>query len=224
MESGNQEYSILIIFTNGNVHSVEETVVALDEVKDEPLSIVIVGVGPGDFSDMSFLSERQQNGDRVQFVDMKAHQENDDAFSEETLKEIPEQMIKYFESKEIGPSPPVEADEIVIEPFNEEEEVKADIVISESGDIQVESDAKPPSAKEDDKKNSKLNILGGKGKQMLLTQGKRMLARQTKMFGRIQTKMQRKMDMFIEQKINTTFGLTTKPKPKPVNKKNNNRR
>jgi hypothetical protein len=216
MESDNQAYSILIIFTNGNVHSVDETVAALDEVKDEPLSIVLVGLGPSDFSDMPFLNERQGNGDRVQFVDMKAHQDRDDALTEETLKEIPQQLVSYFVSKEIRPNPPVETDEIMIEPFNEEEEVKADIVISESGDIQIETDAKPPAA--DDGNNeepSKLRIFGGKAKAMvmpmLMQQGK-------KQFGRVKMNMQRKFDRMVNTKVNETFGITP-VKKKPAKKK-----
>jgi hypothetical protein len=211
MESDNQAYSILIIFTNGNVHSVDETVAALDEVKDEPLSIVLVGLGPSDFSDMSFLNERQGNGDRVQFVDMKAHPDKDDSLTEETLKEIPQQLVSYFVSKEIRPNPPVETDEIIIEPFNEEEEVKADIVISESGDIQVETDAKPPAADDDGKNEntSKLRFFGGKATAMLIQQGK-------KQFGRVQMNMQRKFDRMIDKKVNETFGISN---AKPARKK-----
>jgi hypothetical protein len=216
MESGGQEYSILIIFTNGKVHSTCETIEALEEVKDDPLSIVVVGVGPGDFSDMEFFnehSEKQVNGNRVQFVDMKAHQEETDALTEETLKEIPQHLVNYFVSKEIRPNPPVETDEIVIEPFNEEEEVTANIVVSESGDVKVESDAKPPSQpssvsnEEDKKEDGKLGALKRKGKAGFMKQGKRMLGLQTKKFGRMQKQMQKKMDKMVDQNLKKVFKM-----------------
>jgi hypothetical protein len=216
MESDGQEYSILIIFTNGKVHSTTETIEALEEVNGDPLSIVVVGVGPGDFSDMEFLnehSEKQDNGNRVQFVDMKAHQEEADALTEETLKEIPQHLVNYFVSKGIIPNPPVETDEIVIEPFNEEQEVTANIVVSESGDVKVESDAKPPtqptsvSNEEDKKEDDKLGGVKRKGRAEFMKQGKRILGRQTKKFGRVQKQMQKRMDKMVDQRFKKVFKM-----------------
>ena len=59
-----QEYSILAIFTNGNVHDKEVTIKAIEEVIDDPLSIVVIGVGPSDFNDMTFLNEADNNKKR----------------------------------------------------------------------------------------------------------------------------------------------------------------
>ena len=95
MKEGHQEYSILAIFTNGNVQSVGETIQSLAGVKDEPLSIVVVAVGPGDFADMSFLNEEQKAGSRVHFVDSKAYEAN--ALTEETLCRMLIYLIWPFE-------------------------------------------------------------------------------------------------------------------------------
>ena len=185
-----------------------ETEAALDEVKDEPLSTVIVGVGPGDFSDMEFLNERRQkdDGDRVQFVDIKVHDEA--ALTEETLKGIPEQLVSYFGSKGIRPNPPVEIDEIVIEPFKEEEEVQANVVISDSGDVQVQSDVKPPEEQEPMKTQQLGNMACKYGKPMF-----------QKQFGRINKTMQRHFDKMVTQQVNQIFGISNKPAKKQGNRR-----
>jgi hypothetical protein len=204
MKSGNQEYSILAIFTNGNVHSTAATIEALDEVKDDPISIVVVGVGPGDFGDMKFLNEADQSqNSRVHFVDMKSHQAEDSALTEETLKDIPQHLVDYFDAQGIKPNPPVEADDIVIEAFKEEDEVEASVVVTESGNIQVTSDATPPDASNE--KPGKLGLLGRKTKEQMMKQGKRILARQQKQFGKVQKKMQKKMDRMIGQQMKQAF-------------------
>ena len=204
---GIQSYSILIIFTNGNVHSVKETEAALEEVKDEPLSIIIVGVGPGDFGDMAFIGKLQSQGSRVQFVDLKAHGENE--LAEECLKEVPVQLAKYFSDKGVQPNPPIATDEIVIEPFKEENEVQANVVVSESGDIQVESDTKP-------EQGSKIKNYARQGANMAYTKGRSMFQKQ---FGRVSKQMTRKMDQMVNAKVNQIFGIKNTPAKRKNNKK-----
>jgi hypothetical protein len=193
MEAGNQEYSILIIFTNGNVHNEEETIAAIDAVSSEPLSIVVVGVGPGDFGKMSFLNEKRNDRDYVLFVEMKAHEQDEDALSEATLKPIPAQLVSYFVSEGIRPNPPVESDEIVIEPFNEALDVEVDVTTSESGEVQVHCNAKP--------EESKFTKYGKQGTTMFMKQGQTILNRQKKTFGRVQKNMERKMHKMIDGKF-----------------------
>jgi hypothetical protein len=155
---------------------------------------------------MEFLNERCQRddgGDRVKFVAIKVHDE--DALAEETLKGIPQQLVGYFGSKGIRPNPPIETDEIVIEPFKEEEEVQANVVISDSGDVQVQSDAKPP----EEPTPSKAQQLGKQGAGIAYTHGKRIFQSQ---FGRINKTMQRNFDKMVTQQVNQIFGITTPAK------------
>lgn len=51
----NQVYHILLIITDGVVSDIESTKSAIVEASQQPLSIVIVGVGNEDFSDMALL-------------------------------------------------------------------------------------------------------------------------------------------------------------------------
>eukprot|EP00934_Nitzschia_sp_Nitz4_P006407 Nitzschia sp. Nitz4//scaffold178_size73299//10038//12047//NITZ4_005692-RA/size73299-processed-gene-0.23-mRNA-1//-1//CDS//3329539101//6397//frame0 len=189
----NQEYTILTIFTNGGLHSVEETKAAIAETQNEPLSIVVIGVGSDSFTDMELVEQCQKEGSRVQFVDVKKHDES--ALSEVTLREIPEQLVAFFQSKDISPKAPIESDEIVIEPFNGENEVTADVTISDTGDIEVNTDAKPP---EQESKPSMFATLSGKGQNMVMSQAKRQ-------FGRVGKKMQRKINRLIDTNVNKMF-------------------
>jgi hypothetical protein len=193
MDSGNQEYSILIIFTNGNVHSKEETIAAIAEVASDPLSIVVVGVGPGDFGNMKFLNEKRNDRDNVLFVELKTHEQDENALSEATLKPIPAQLVNYFVSNGIRPNPPVDTDEIVIEPFSEALDVEADVTTLESGEVEVHCNVKP--------EESKFKKYGKQGTTLLLKQGKTIMTRQKKTFGRMQTNMQRKMNKMIDGKF-----------------------
>jgi hypothetical protein len=193
MDSGNQEYSILIIFTNGNVHSKEEAIAAIAEVASDPLSIVVVGVGPGDFGNMKFLNEKRNDRDNVLFVELKTHEQDESALSEATLKPIPAQLVNYFVSNGIRPNPPVDTDEIVIEPFSEALDVEADVTTLESGEVEVHCNVKP--------EESKFKKYGKQGTTLLLKQGKTIMTRQKKTFGRMQTNMQRKMNKMIDGKF-----------------------
>ena len=194
------EYTTLAIFTNGNVHSAEETIAALNSVKEDPLSVVIVGVGPDDFSNMSFVNELNAKGERVYFVDLKS--QNGKSLTEETLRRIPDQLVAYFTGKGIKPNPPVEVDEIIIEPFNEEEQSHADIVVSENGDIAVEGtvEASSQTVSPTSKIPASVASMGGKGKSMFLKQMNRQC-------GRVSKQMERKITRTLDQKVNKMFGI-----------------
>jgi hypothetical protein len=193
MDSGNQEYSILIIFTNGNVDNKEEVIAAIAEVSSEPLSIVVVGVGPGDLGDMNFLNEKRNDRDNLLFVEMKTHEQDENALSEATLKPIPAQLVDYFVSNGIRPNPPVDTDEIVIEPFNEALDVEVDVTTSESGEVEVHCNVVP--------EESKFQKYGKQGTALFMKQGKTILNKQKKTFGRMQKNMGRKMHKMIDGKF-----------------------
>lgn len=106
-------YTILLILTAGNVENVKETKQALIEASEDPLSVVIVGIGDADFRGMEFLDEREATDEGrditkfVRFGDYRSF----NALTEAVLDEIPEQLVSYFLQHNILPGK--------LEPFNE---------------------------------------------------------------------------------------------------------
>eukprot|EP00540_Astrosyne_radiata_P020188 CAMPEP_0116857246 /NCGR_PEP_ID=MMETSP0418-20121206/20429_1 /TAXON_ID=1158023 /ORGANISM="Astrosyne radiata, Strain 13vi08-1A" /LENGTH=579 /DNA_ID=CAMNT_0004490873 /DNA_START=62 /DNA_END=1801 /DNA_ORIENTATION=- len=121
---GQQAYTILLIISDGAVSDVNATAQVLAECSQAPLSIVIVGVGQADFSSMQFLDDSQPpERDIAQFVEFNNYSNHSVELTKETLKEIPDQLTRYFQSRGIQPLPPVSKgdDEIMIEPEEDEE-------------------------------------------------------------------------------------------------------
>jgi hypothetical protein len=137
--AGKLAYTVLLIVTDGAVSDADATVRCLEKISEfAPLSIVIVAVGSADFSDMKFLDDRPN--DRVQFVEFNKHSHNPVDLTSETLKEIPEQMVKYFQSHGIPPSSPVNVREqdVIVGDNNEEEDIDLTLDVGEQ-DIVVTS-------------------------------------------------------------------------------------
>ncbi len=79
-----------------------------------PLSIIIVGVGKEDFSSMQVLDaddeplysktyKKTMERDIVQFVPFRKFKSNPLMLAKETLNEVPNQLVGFFESKGIKP-------------------------------------------------------------------------------------------------------------------------
>ena len=101
---GSQSYTILLIITDGAVSDVDATAACLDRVSDAPLSIVIVGVGNADFSGM---------------------------LTSETLREIPDQLVGYFQSKGIPPLSALQRTDSTVSVGMEEDEIDLSLDIGE---------------------------------------------------------------------------------------------
>jgi len=99
-------YTILLILTAGNLEHVEETKLQLVEASDDPLSIVIVGIGDADFTSMQFLDEHdattEAGRDIVKFVRFSDYK-SFNALTEAVLDEIPDQLVQYFTDRNIMP-------------------------------------------------------------------------------------------------------------------------
>ena len=125
-------YSVLLLITDGVLNDIQETIDAICEASDAPLSIIIVGVGNADFSTMRVLdaditplvSSRGVLCDRdiVQFVPYNEIVRSGDPslLAKETLEEVPMQLVQYFKTRSILPSPPVivTEDEIATGPLS----------------------------------------------------------------------------------------------------------
>jgi len=141
-KKGKQAYTILLIVTDGAVSDSQATAACLQQISDAPLSIVIVGVGDADFTSMEFLDDANKTGQRdiAQFVQFNKHRTSGVDLTSVTLREIPGQVVDYFQSKNIQPLPAVVATEedIIVEEAEEEIDLSLDlsedeIVVSAGG-------------------------------------------------------------------------------------------
>jgi len=105
-------YHILLILTDGEIHDMRKTKDLIVECSHYPLSIIIVGIGNADFSNMVELDGdevilRNSKGqaaarDIVQFVEYQKFKGTDKGIlTEEVLKEIPEQVVGFMKLKGI---------------------------------------------------------------------------------------------------------------------------
>ena len=109
----NQEYNILMILTDGVIDDIQETIDALVEGSFLPLSVVIVGIGNADFSNMVVLDGNEnplisnQNKkwmrDLVQFIHYNKYKNDEKTLTKEILEEIPRQIIEYHTLNHIYP-------------------------------------------------------------------------------------------------------------------------
>ncbi|KAJ3436357.1 copine [Anaeramoeba flamelloides] len=113
-QQGNQKYFILLILTDGEITDMNETISAIIEASDLPLSIVIVGIGPANFGSMEKLDSDEKlltyNGktakrDIVQFVPLRDYKNKGmGELARVTLAEIPGQFLSYHKKHNIPPN------------------------------------------------------------------------------------------------------------------------
>lgn len=109
------KYFVLLIITDGVLTDIQETKDALVKASDLPLSILIIGVGNADFTQMEILDAdtgpklKSSTGqvasrDIVQFVPMRNVQAGDEmSIVQGLLEELPAQFLTYMRSKGIKP-------------------------------------------------------------------------------------------------------------------------
>ena len=113
-ENNNSKYHILMILTDGIIDDIDNTVDELVEGSFLPLSVIIIGVGKADFTNMNFLDADDEplvNGkgvqaarDLVQFVPFLKYESDPEKLANEVLAEIPRQIIEYYEQNNLDPS------------------------------------------------------------------------------------------------------------------------
>jgi hypothetical protein len=110
-------YTILMILTDGIIDDMEETIDALVEASFLPISVIIVGIGDADFTNMNILDAddeplkdrkgRKCDRDLVQFVPFKKYSYNGELLAQNVLEEIPRQVIEYYQHQKMPPREPI---------------------------------------------------------------------------------------------------------------------
>lgn len=106
MREHEQSYTILLIVTDGTINDLDNTIEELRRAASLPLSVVIIGVGAQDFSDMRFLDDMKCERDIVQFVNFRQYQGTPEVLQSQVLEEIPGQFMQYMEKHGLKPMPP----------------------------------------------------------------------------------------------------------------------
>ncbi|KAK7498760.1 hypothetical protein BaRGS_00009852, partial [Batillaria attramentaria] len=113
-------YFILMLLTDGALTDMDNVREAIVQASSLPLSIIIVGVGQADFTDMHILDGddgvlRSPSGERVkrdivQFVPFSDFKQLPaDHLARHVLAEVPKQVTHYFKMRGLPPNVPVAA-------------------------------------------------------------------------------------------------------------------
>ena len=104
-------YHILMILTDGIIEDTDETINALVAASFLPISVIIIGIGDADFTNMEVLDADEDpiyddknikaSRDLVQFVPFNKFKNNPQKLAEEVLQEIPRQIVEYYQHQNI---------------------------------------------------------------------------------------------------------------------------
>ena len=106
-------YNILMILTDGIIDDMDETINSLVESSFLPISVIIIGIGDTDFTNMETLDAdkeplyhrdgRKADRDLVQFVSFPKFQNDAKKLAEQVLEEIPRQVVEFYQHKKLQP-------------------------------------------------------------------------------------------------------------------------
>ena len=107
------KYHILMILTDGIIDDMDDTIEELVEGSFLPLSVIIIGVGNEDFTNMHILDADDKPlynskgvkaaRDLVQFVPFLNFESNPEQLAVEVLEEVPRQIVDYYEQNNLDP-------------------------------------------------------------------------------------------------------------------------
>ncbi len=114
------QYTILMILTDGIINDMPETKDAVVQASYLPMSIIIIGIGPGgengfeemevlDSDDSILTNSKGQKAQRdiVQFVEFNRFGNNPTVLAEKVLEEVPGQVVDYYRTNNIPPGDPI---------------------------------------------------------------------------------------------------------------------
>jgi len=95
-ESGVHDYTVLLIFSNGPVDNINATFDALQKATDVPLSVVVVGIGDSDFSEITRLLEGDTAASTITFLNFRDNPTSIKELENNALFEVSHQLEHYF--------------------------------------------------------------------------------------------------------------------------------
>lgn len=112
-----ENYYVLLLITDGVVTDIDETRTAIVNASQLPMSIIIVGVGNADFTDMEMLdgddgilkspTGQPSARDIVQFVVFQDYAtKTKEMLAKAVLAEVPAQIKQYFRQRDMPPGVP----------------------------------------------------------------------------------------------------------------------
>lgn len=112
---GAGQYYVLLLLTDGALSDMPQTIQAIVDATSLPMSVIIVGVGQADFSNMELLDGdngtlRAPNGqeskrDIVQFVPFRRFKTaSAEELAKQVLAEVPHQVVQYFTLRGLSPN------------------------------------------------------------------------------------------------------------------------
>uniref|UniRef100_A0A0K0DHG2 VWFA domain-containing protein n=1 Tax=Angiostrongylus cantonensis TaxID=6313 RepID=A0A0K0DHG2_ANGCA len=110
-------YHVLVIFTRGTPTDIKELSAALASASSAPLSVVIVGIGSADFSQLMKLSSRRREGTRAYAFNHLQTMLNETGvplaeirsrIAQKALCAIPQQMTDFMHAASIAAKPPIQ--------------------------------------------------------------------------------------------------------------------
>ena len=110
-------YTVLLILTDGCIHDMDPTISSLVYASTLPMSVIIIGIGNADFTNMEILDGddviltdyrgRKAVRDIVQFVAFNDFKNKHiDDLAAEVLRELPRQVVNYYKMNERAPNLP----------------------------------------------------------------------------------------------------------------------
>ena len=106
-----------MVLTDGIIEDMDDTINALVESSYLPISVIIIGIGNADFSNMDVLDAdeeplydndgRKADRDLVQFVPYKDFKNDGQKLAEQVLEEVPRQIVEYYQHQKIAPGEPI---------------------------------------------------------------------------------------------------------------------
>lgn len=111
-------YSVLTVFTDGEVSDMDQTIHALVEASNSPLSVLLIGLtapnSQNTFEDLQTLdsdsfrlkspiTKKTALRDITHFVSYSSHKNDHKVLAKKILEELPFQIVEYFQMKNIQP-------------------------------------------------------------------------------------------------------------------------
>jgi len=99
-----KEYVVLVLLTDGVIHDIENTLNSLIEAANVPLSVIMIGMGDGDFESFENLDSQlglfeTARRDYVSFIVYRDYEEDLNKLKNKLVQEIPEQILEYVETE-----------------------------------------------------------------------------------------------------------------------------